>query len=75
MCTNTKIHAALLKTKTQTIAKMKYLVQENPKKKKKKKNKLILNKLTKIEKKKYNTNYSKNEIPSPRKPQKKKKKQ
>jgi hypothetical protein len=36
MCTNRKIHAALLKTKTQTIAKMKYLVYENPKKKKKK---------------------------------------
>jgi hypothetical protein len=36
MCTNTKIHAALLKTKTQTIAKMKYLVHENPKEKKKK---------------------------------------
>lgn len=36
MCTNTKIHAALLKTKTQTIAKMKYLVHKNPKKKKKK---------------------------------------
>lgn len=36
MCTNTKIHAALLKTKTktQTIAKMKYLVHKNPKKKK-----------------------------------------
>jgi hypothetical protein len=34
MCTNTKIHAALLKTKTQTIAKMKYLIHKNPKKKK-----------------------------------------
>jgi len=38
MCTNSKIHAALLKTKTQTIAKMKYLVHENPKKKKKNRN-------------------------------------
>jgi hypothetical protein len=53
MCTNTKIHAALLKTKqktktknktkTQNIAKLKYLVHKN--KKTKNKNKLYVYKL------------------------------
>jgi hypothetical protein len=44
MCTNTKIHAALLKTKAQNITKLKYLVPKNQKtnkKKKKKKKKII----------------------------------
>jgi len=48
MCTNTKIHGALLKTKAQTIAKMKYLVHKNPKKKKKK-NRIISIQITLIQ--------------------------